>query len=71
MSTGFPIQDNWFALIKECGSEKAAQKYLADKLREFADKIESNKWPRVFGFKNKNEGPFEEIRVVLSYPWGG
>lgn len=71
MSTGFPLQDNWFNLIKECSSEKEAREYLAYKLRWFADKIESNTWPRVFGFESKDNGPFLEITVVLSHPWGG
>lgn len=65
------MQENWFNLIKQCGSEKAAQKYLAALLRQYVDQIEANKYPRVFGFEESKKGPFERITVTLSYPWGG
>lgn len=75
------IQANWFALIEATSpvqppgiaseNRQPAHAKLAALLREYADKVEQGK-PSVFGFyESRNDGPFEEIRVVLSHPWGG
>lgn len=73
------IQQNWFAMIKEAGSEEAAGKEVARQLRLAADQIESGKYPRVFGIELPNPNPdfdsFEDIMqtysVTLSHPWPG
>lgn len=72
----YPVQENWFKLIDDLGSEDAARAELIRQLRMFADKIESGKYPRVFGCECKNGADLSgemmpSITVILSYPWGG
>jgi len=72
---GPETEERWLFLHKE--SEKRAQSYLANRLREAADQIESNTYSRVYGCcvpmpdqKLVEEG-MGEISVILSYPWPG
>lgn len=52
-------------------TERNANKWLVAKLREYADKIESDDYPRVFGFDLKENEIISTLSVTLSYPWGG
>lgn len=77
------IQQNWFDLIKSVAretetetkdseAEQLAKKQLAQLLRQIADQVEAEGFPAVYGYYYvKDDGPFTEIKVVLSNPWGG
>jgi hypothetical protein len=59
--------------------DKPARYDLARRLRDMADQIERGTDPSVYGFyEMKHEpsihgfiSPLWELKVVLSYPWGG
>lgn len=60
------------------GDEQAADRYVAQRLREAADVIERGGYPRVFGCEVPTpgnellEGSFiGTISVTLSHPWPG
>ncbi len=70
------FQQNWKNLISRMGSEDAARKELARKLRLAADQVEKKTYPDVFGCYCENgellaNGFIEGITVVLSDPWSG
>ena len=77
------LQKNWFDLcdrlapkdwetVSSSEYRRPAERHLAKILRDMADHIESGKMPSVYGYSyNENVGPFTELKIVLSHPWGG
>ncbi len=67
------MQDTWKELIRDAGSEDAANKILAAKLRDMADKIEAPGYPMVFGFTDVETTalPVRTLTVSISHPWPG
>lgn len=75
-------QDFWFDLCRTHG-EKEARRLLIVKLRDFADLIEKQSYPDVFGCKIEFPGKkpcekstddwhlMESISVTLSHLWPG
>lgn len=64
-------QWNYVQLVHELG-EKQAEKLVAARLRELADVIEAEGWPKVFGFEDSGDGGVMiEFKLLLSYPWPG
>lgn len=63
-------QQNWRDLEAIYGND-GAKNELARRLREFADTIESDGYPDVFGYAIHDNGTMRQISVTLSFPWGG
>jgi hypothetical protein len=75
-SLASPEQRRWFALQERMGSEEAARKELARKLRLAADQVERRSYPDVFGCvcdpgELCTNNFIERISVTLSFPWPG
>ena len=51
----------------------ASQAEVVKKLRQLADHIEDDDWPRPYTFSvtNVKGSPFTEVKLILSVPWGG
>lgn len=70
------LEPDWKNLIKREGSEEAARKELARKLRLAADQVEKGSYPKVYdcvceeGDLCKNNF-IERVSVTLSHPWPG
>jgi RecJ-like exonuclease len=62
-------------LVKELGSDEEAEKHIAKRLRELADIVESDDYPRVFGWSDEEKFgkvlPMMSVTLTLSYPWPG
>lgn len=74
----YTVQENWFKLIEELGSEDAARAYVVKTLRDLADHLESKKYPDIFGVqldweKNrfKRDTFIGDVCVTLSHLWPG
>lgn len=72
----YPEQENWRKLIERMGSEEAARKELARKLRLAAEYVEKEGFPDVFGCHcepgNMLQNSFiERVAVVISDVWPG
>lgn len=72
-------KESWKAKCLRLGGEEKARKLLVNKLRAFANQIESGMYPMVQSadFDDQYEGVCkgeddltETISVTLSYPWG-
>lgn len=52
--------------------EEEANKHIAARLRELADIVESDDYPRVFGWTDGGDPcPIATYQLTISYPWGG
>ena len=60
-----------FCQLEEKHGEKQANKIIANRLRELADIVENDEYPKVFGFQDVKSGPIISFDLTLSYPWGG
>jgi len=69
------IQKSYQDLINELGSDKEAEKHIAKRLRELADIVESDNYPKVFGWSDDDRSdevlPMMSFTLTLSYPWPG
>lgn len=65
-------QADYHDLVKELGSREAADKHIANRLRELADIVESPDYPKVFGWRDDGKpSPTSTVSITLSFPWGG
>ena len=61
-----------FQKIRHEIGEDAANAVIAKRLRELADIVESDEYPRVFGWTDDGRpSPIASYQLTLSFPWGG
>ena len=61
-----------FQSLRHEHGEDEANRIVAKRLRELADIVEADGYPKVFGWTDEGRpGPIATYQLTMSFPWGG